>query len=201
MDDAAWRAPSRCAGWSARDLLYHQLLDAQRALRTLALPSGGTPDVDFITYWHDYDVHQNAADAAAHAEFVRRAAGAYPSTNWLSFLWDETSRAASNAARACDLDARVTTQGHVLTVADFIATLTTEAAIHHLDFIPGSRAPNSLAPSLALAARTLDGLLGQQRPLPWSDEDYLLRGTGRVALSDAERAQAGNLAARFPVIT
>jgi len=31
--------PSRCAGWAVGDVLYHQLLDARRALRTFASPS------------------------------------------------------------------------------------------------------------------------------------------------------------------
>lgn len=41
--------PSRCAGWTVGDVLYHQLLDARRALVTFASPANGEPDVDDVT--------------------------------------------------------------------------------------------------------------------------------------------------------
>jgi Mycothiol maleylpyruvate isomerase N-terminal domain len=43
--------PSLCQGWSRADLLFHLLLDAQRALVTFATPAAGEPDVDFVSYW------------------------------------------------------------------------------------------------------------------------------------------------------
>src|SRR5689334_19938764 len=43
--------PSRCQGWSRADLLFHLLLDAQRALVTFATSAAGEPDVDFLSYW------------------------------------------------------------------------------------------------------------------------------------------------------
>ncbi|HET9969138.1 MAG TPA: maleylpyruvate isomerase N-terminal domain-containing protein, partial [Streptosporangiaceae bacterium] len=35
--------PSRCLGWSRGDLLFHMLLDAQRALVTFATPAAAEP--------------------------------------------------------------------------------------------------------------------------------------------------------------
>ena len=35
LTEAAALLPSRCAGWAVTDVLYHQLLDARRALITL----------------------------------------------------------------------------------------------------------------------------------------------------------------------
>src|SRR5215471_10467074 len=127
--------PSRCAGWAVTDVLYHQLLDARRALRTFATPSEAAPDRDDVSYWRAYapggEEPGSADEAAAHARYVRIAASAYP-PGWLAWEWSETAAAACRAARACRHTA-VATQGHVLSVTDFTATLAVEAAVHYLD--------------------------------------------------------------------
>src|SRR5712691_6490969 len=38
LGEADLMRPSRCAGWAVADVLYHELLDARRALRTFASP-------------------------------------------------------------------------------------------------------------------------------------------------------------------
>jgi hypothetical protein len=50
LGPAALLRPSRCAGWTVGDVLYHQLLDARRALVTFATLGSGEPDVDEVTY-------------------------------------------------------------------------------------------------------------------------------------------------------
>jgi len=202
LDDAGWARATRCSEWTVRDLLYHQLLDAQRALRAFASPSDLSSDVDYITYWRTYGPDQSAEDARSHALFVRESAAAFRNPESLRWLWNETAESALRAASMVSLDSRVTTQELVLTNRDFISTLAVEAAIHHLDFLNGAyAAPSELAGALELTALTLDGILGARRPMPWSDEEYLLRGTGREPLSRRERTQLGQLAARFPLIT
>jgi len=135
LSDADLMRPSRCAGWALGDVLYHQLLDARRALRTFASPSAGPPDVDDVEYWRSYSPEgespPGSAEAAAHARHVRIVAAAYP-PGALAWEWRETAAAACRAARACPHGA-LTTQGHVLATADFIATLAVEAAVHYLD--------------------------------------------------------------------
>jgi hypothetical protein len=193
--------PSRCAGWAVTDVLYHQLLDARRALRTFATPADGPADRDDVSYWRAYtpDGEGSAqAEAAAHARYVRVAASAYP-PGWLAWEWSETAGAASRAARACG-HAAVATQGHVLSVADFTATLAVEAAVHYLDMtvsLPGAAAPDPA--SLALVRRVLTGLLGSPLPASWDDVTAALRGTGREALTEADRAALGPGAVRFPL--
>jgi uncharacterized protein (TIGR03083 family) len=124
--------PSRCGGWVAGDVLYHQLMDARRALRTFASPDPGPADRDDVTYWQAYAPRgaDRGADAA-HTRHVRIAAAAY-APDELIWEWTETAAAACRAARACQA-AAVATQGHVLTPADFTATLVVEAAVHYLD--------------------------------------------------------------------
>ena len=202
LGEADLMRPSRCAGWAVADVLYHQLLDARRALRTFASPSDGPVDCDDVSYWTDYAPAGGgpayADESAAHARYVRIAAAAYP-PGALAWEWSETAAAACRAARACG-HAAVTTQGHVLTVADFAATLAVEAAVHYLDLtvaLPGTPAPDPA--SLALVRRVLGGLLGAPLPASWDDVAAALKGTGREPLTDADRQALGSRAARFPL--
>ena len=202
LGDADLMRPSRCAGWAVGDVLYHQLLDARRALRTFASPSPEPPDVDDVGYWRAYapqgESAPGSAQAAAHARHVRIVAAAYP-PGALAWEWRETAAAACRAARACPHRA-VTTQGHVLTTADFIATLAVEAAVHYLDLTAGlPAAPPPDAASLALVRRVLDGLLGTPMPGDWDDRTYALKGTGREAITAQERSAIGALADRLPL--
>jgi hypothetical protein len=87
-------------------------------------------------------------------------------------------------------------------VPDFVATLVTEAVIHHFDMIvnlPGAPVPGDTA--MAVAIRTLDGLLAAKsadpviiRPVQWTGQEYLLRATGR-------EPTPGRLASIFPLLS
>ncbi len=204
LGEAELMRPSRCAGWTVADVLYHQLLDARRALRAFASPSADPPDTDDVSYWRPFsprsgeDFSLGSAGAAAHARHVRIVASAYP-PGALAWEWRETSGAACRAARACP-DEGVTTQGHVLRTADFTATLAVEAAIHYLDLtvaLPAAPAPEP--DSLALVRQVLDSLLGRPVPADWDDRTYALKGTGRSPLTDEERSSLGPLAPQFPL--
>ena len=204
LSDADLMLPSRCAGWAIGDVLYHQLLDARRALRTFASPATDPPDTDAVSYWRSYGPDSGehealgAAQAAAHARHVRIVASAYP-PGALAWEWRETASAACRAARACPYPA-VATQGHVLSTADFIATLAVEAAVHYLDLTAGlPAAPPPDPASLTLVRRVLDGLLGTPMPGGWDDATYALKGTGRLPVAAAERSVIGALADRLPL--
>jgi len=88
----------------------------------------------------------------------------------------------------------------VLRTADFIGTLAVEAAVHYLDLtveIPAAAAPDPI--SLGLVRRVLDGLLGESPTDGWDDLTYVLKGTGRLTLTETERARLGPAADRFPL--
>jgi hypothetical protein len=172
LDAASFMLPSRCAGWAVADVLYHELLDARRALRTFATPATGAPDRDDVSYWRPFsaggDIPPGGAAAAEHARHVRIVASAFTPAE--------------------------------LRTADFIGTLAVEAAVHYLDLtiaIPTAAAPDPL--SLGLVRRVLDGILGESPPDGWDDLTYVLKGTGRLALTDTERAGLGPAAHRFPL--
>jgi hypothetical protein len=94
----------------------------------------------------------------------------------------------------------VATQGHVLSVADFVATLVIEATVHYLDLtvdLPSFPGPDP-AP-LALVRRVLTGLLGAPLPDSWDDTTAALKGTGREPLTDTDRQALGPLTPAFPL--
>jgi len=193
---------SRCRGWVVADVLFHVLCDAQRALVALASPAPGPPDRDFVSYWTAFAAE--ADDPTAAAWWVRRSAASFRDGTGVVALWQETAPAAVRAAGRANPDGYIATQGHVLAVTDFLATLVTEAVIHHLDmtaYLPTAPMPDQHA--VALATRTLDGLLGPgaSRPDEWTAEEYLLKGTGRVPLSPRDRSALAEAAGRFPLLS
>ncbi|SIN27369.1 maleylpyruvate isomerase N-terminal domain-containing protein [Micromonospora cremea] len=200
-DDADLQGPTRCRGWLVADLLFHVLGDAQRALVALASPADGPADVDDVSYWRGFP--SGGGDDARHAWWVRRSAAAFDLPSGIVRLWGETAPAAVRAAAAADPSGYVTTQGHVLRVADFLATLTTEAVVHHLDLtpeLPGAPPPGPLAVRVAVA--TMDGLMSDDavRPTAWDDHEFLLKATGRLPLTDRDRLELGESAGWFPLL-
>ena len=178
-------------------MLFHVLCDAQRALIALASPHPGPSDRDFVSYWRGF---AGDRDPIPGAWSIKRSAAAFRDGLGSILLWQETAPAAVRAAYAADPVGYVMTQGHVLAVPDFLTTLATEAAIHHLDMtvhIPAAPAPDPDA--LAAAVETLDGLariadagtLNDERPgrpPNWSAEEYVLKATGRIPLTPDEVA-------------
>ncbi len=192
--------PSGCLGWSNVDLVFHLLLDAQRALVTFNSPVEGPPDRDFITYWEGFQSADNRSEA--HARFVRISTAAYSDPKKLCLRWQETAHAAMHCARSVDQIEHVTTQGHVLRAADFMATLTIEAFVHHLDLLAnldGGARPASSAQSVT--RRTLEGLLGQPAPIEWDDITFILKATGRQALWNSEEQALGEARKKFPLFS
>lgn len=202
--------PTRCAGWAVLDVLYHLLLDAQRALIALATPEERLADTDYITYWRAF--RADSPDAAAHARAVRVAASAFRPRTVVE-MWEETSEAAIRAARACAADSVLATQHRFLTLPDLLATLAVEASVHRLDLsmeptadpaVPSPRhdtaRESEASVPLELVGRTLDGLLGAGVPRPdWDDREYALKASGRLALTPAELAILEPVVARFPL--
>jgi hypothetical protein len=197
---------SRCRGWVVADVLFHVLCDVQRALIALASPHPGPSDRDFVTYWPGFAGDRDPIPAAWS---IKRSAAAFRDGLGSIILWRETAPAAVRAANAADPYGHVTTQGHVLAVPDFLMTLATEAAIHHLDMtVHLPTAPGLHPDALAAAVDTLDGLARiaeggtvngprTARPADWSAEEYVLKATGRIPLTHDEVAATRG----YPLLT
>lgn len=190
--------PTRCAGWSVADVLFHLVRDAQRGLVALAAPAPRHGDVDFVTYWRPFS--SVTPDSWEQARAVRIGASAFPDYRSLINSWLDTSEAVLHLATRAQATEAVATQGHVLSVPDFLVTLAVEATVHHLDLIvdlPEAAPPG--AEALAVTRLTLDGLLGASPPADWNDVEYALKGTGRLELSEADRSVLGARAEQCPL--
>ena len=200
LTEASALLPSRCAGWAVTDVLYHQLMDARRALVAFATPADRDPDTDSVSYWRPFAPAASGAEGAArHARHVRIVASAYP-VDSLAGAWRGTAAAAVRAARACPYPV-VSTQGHALRTEDFIGTLVFGAAVHYLDITVAFPAAEPADPAaLALVRHVLEGLAGSPLPAAWDDATCALTGTGRLPVCAADIALLGPLAGQLPLI-
>ncbi|MFC9693750.1 maleylpyruvate isomerase N-terminal domain-containing protein [Kribbella sp. NPDC056951] len=196
LSTADFARETRCSGMPVGPLLVHVLYDAQRALIAFASPAVADPDRDFVSYWRDFPPGSDD-----DTSFVRGVAAAYRKPGVLVQHWREVSEAAVRAAAVAE--GRVETQGHVLDVRDFVATLVLEATVHHLDLtlnLPDAPEPDPEA--LRVTARTLDGLFGPEAwdVIDWDTTTYVLKGTGRLPLDDADLDMLGQHADRLPLL-
>jgi len=201
LADEDFARPTRCDGMAVGPLLVHLLYDAERALMAFATPSVAEPDRDFVSYWADFP-----PGGESDTSFVRTVASAYknPSQKLVGH-WRELSEAAVRAAAVALTDKHhlIETQGHVLRVGDFVATLVMEATVHHLDLtleLPDAPEPDPEA--LQVTARTLDALFGPDAwdVIAWDTTTYVLKATGRLPLDDHDHEMLGDHAARLPLI-
>lgn len=191
--------PSGCKGWNNADLLFHMLLDAQRALVALNSPAEGPADKNYVTYWQGFQASDEGA--RAHARFVRLCAAAHSDARGIAVRWVETAEAAvTNARGASDLEF-LTTQGHVLQAADFIATLVTEATVHHLDLLANLAGREPAKEAMMLTTLTMEGLIGAPMPTGWDDIAFVRKTTGRQELTRVDREGLGDAAAKIPVFS
>jgi hypothetical protein len=198
LDAREFLRPTRADAWCVQDLLFHLLLDAQRALIAFATPTSHEPDVDGVSYWEAFRP-DHGDRGVANARFVRIAASAYAPPTWLTEQWAETSTAAVRAANRAASSSRVVTQHHVLTVADFVDTLIVEATVHYLDMTANLAGPPVPSEALSLTRSVLDGLLGYVVRVDWTDTEYVLKGTGRLPLTPDDVGSLGASADRLPL--
>lgn len=198
LADPDFAAPSGCAGWLVRDLVCHLVIDAQDVLITLATPAAGEPTRDAATYWTVGAARPTGTDPLD--ALVVRLAAAYEDPALLRYHLDDVGSAAARAAESADPALRVSTQGQVLTAADYLQVYVLEATLHHLDLrahLPTVPPPPSAG--LAAARHLLERVVGAAFPAALPDADVLVVGTGRRDPTPAEADALGDLAGRLPV--
>jgi uncharacterized protein (TIGR03083 family) len=203
LSDADLAAPTLCAGWLAAHLLVHVRLGLAEHATSFAEPAGpgDVIDRDYVSYWRDWPPGNRLAGYES-ARFYWATASAYANADGLRGHFADTARQAAGMSRQAPTG-NFCFQGHVMAAADILTIWTVELVIHHLDltdYLPGDRlAPTDAA--VGLAVRTLDELTGgATRPMAWSPAAYLLKGTGRLPLDEADRAFLGDRANAFPAL-
>ena len=189
--------PTGCAGWTPVDLGFHLLSDARRALVALHTAADGPVDTTSVDYWRAWRPPAPGDDDELWS--TRIAASVHGGLTGVARRYAETSAAVVVAASRVAPTDVVATQGHSLTVADLLSTLTVEAAVHHLDLVVRLDRPGPAAAPLAEVRRVLEGLLGRSLPPGWDDETAARRGTGREPLTETDHAELGSAAEAFPL--
>ena len=201
LSDSDLVAPTLCTGWLAAHLLMHMRLGLAEHALSFAEPARPEDviDRDYVSYWRDWPPATEPV-TYAQARFHWANGSAYAAADTLRQHFADTARQAAAMSRNAPAGA-FRLQGHVMDADDILAMWTTEWVIHQLDLTAHLRGER-LAPrrdALTLALRTLDELTGSPaRPPAWDPATYLLKGTGRAALSDADRTFLGERAEAFP---
>jgi uncharacterized protein (TIGR03083 family) len=196
-EPASWRQTG-CAGWAVRDLIFHLLGDAQRALVAFGTPAGAVAaDRDAVTYWTDSPGREDPD--SRNLRGTRTMASAWR-LDFLIATYVETAKAVLTASRRLAPADLVVTQGHVLTVRDLVATLVVEATVHHLDLVVGLDYPGPAPLPLSFVRSALDGLLGHPSPPAWDDASWARLGSGRRSPTELERRELGPNLARLPLL-
>jgi uncharacterized protein (TIGR03083 family) len=177
LDEAASWRPTACTGWTVRDLVFHLLGDAQRALVALATPASGPADRTAVTYWVS---SPGAPDPESRGIRASRTMASQWRLDYLTATFAETAAAVVTLAGRAAPEDLITTQGHVLSVDDLLATLVVEATIHHLDLTVDLDSAGPRGEPLALTRATLDALAGRPTPQAWNDEEWVRAATGRT---------------------
>ena len=201
LSDADLAAPTLCAGWLAAHLLAHVRLGLAEHATSFAEPAGPADvvDRDYVSYWRDWPPGNRPATFDG-VRFHWASGSAYATADGLRRHLADTARQAAGMSRQAPAGV-FRLQGHVMEAEDILAMWTVEWVIHQLDlteYLPGGRlGPTDKA--LALAVRTVDELTGSPvRPPAWDPATYVLKGTGRLPLDEAERELLGERAERFP---
>ncbi len=197
LSDAEVIRATGCQGWRVADLLVHLRLGAEEVLHGLASPCEGPADRDYVSYWKDWPA--TAQVTFSDVRWTWAMAAAYPSAEVLRRHFADVAAIATAAGGAAH-DGYVRFQGHVLATQDFVAMWAVEFCIHHLDLLVGvPDRPGPRTRTVELALKTVDGLVGCQRPARWDDLMYLRKASSRETLDDVDRDELGADVARYPV--
>ena len=180
------------------DLAQHLLADVRRGLVALSTPVDEPASTDAVGYWRAWE--QSDAEADDDRWRTRVVASAAGGIAVLAEVYAETAAAVVVQASRSDPDARVRTQGHVLTVADLLSTLVTETVVHHLDLVAELDRPQPSPEGLTSVRAVLQVLLAAEVPRHWDDVTAVLGLTGRLALTARDRAALGEATARLPLL-
>jgi hypothetical protein len=182
-------------------LLFHLMLDAQRALMALASPGTESADTDAVSYWRAYAADADEELETETARFATDSAAAYGGPAGLVRHCTHLSGAAASAAARSDPDLTVATQGLRLRTDDFLQTLVVEATLHHLDLVRHLAGVSGPPTGNLLRTRlTLEALLGRPAPRGWDDRQTALRLSGRETIPPEELSELGPAAQLVPVI-
>src|SRR5439155_20898862 len=173
----------------------------QVALASEPLPP---PTHDAVSWWRAYDRSPGSADQDRVARESKEIAARHAAGADLAEAFEALWRGAQASAEAEDRARLVVTFGPVVTLEEFLKTRVVELTVHRLDLDDAlGRRGWGTDTAVGIVDEILVGLLGTEPPtrLDWDVVDFIEAGTGRRALTEAERKLLGpKLPGRFPLL-
>lgn len=195
-----FQCATNCQPWTLHELLIHiavslRMPDPAVPVAPACIPPGTAAD------YYRRPERDTVEYRSGNVEQTRRSAATVQPDEVATLFtdaWSQTSRICA----AHKSDRRMEAGGRALTVDAYLLTRLMSVAAHGLDVaITLSLTPWTRPDTLRALRPVLFDLLGQAAPLMWSDQELLEIGTGRRPLNEADRAELGLLAARFPLLS
>ncbi|MYT68356.1 MULTISPECIES: maleylpyruvate isomerase N-terminal domain-containing protein [unclassified Streptomyces] len=195
LPEAAWDRPTRCAPWSARELLGHVCVVLDWVPGMIDGPAPEIPEVSAADYYRP-DRRFSTATNAARIELGRDRAARHGSGAGLVADFTRTWQTAQELCRK-EPERRVvrTRHGDAMLLADFMLTRVFEVAVHGIDLADAFGIEASLTPPAAdLLLEFLVGPdVGARTELGWSHARFLRKITGREPLEPEESSRIARL--------
>ncbi|WP_326604245.1 maleylpyruvate isomerase family mycothiol-dependent enzyme [Streptomyces sp. NBC_01800] len=195
LPETAWDRPTRCAPWSARELLGHVCVVLGWVPDMIEGQAPGAPEVSATEYYRP-DHRFSSATNAARIELGQDRAARHGSGAELVADFTHTWQEVEELCRK-ESERRVvrTRHGDAMLLADFMLTRVVEVAVHGIDLADALGSEPWLTPSAA--DLVLELLVGPDASvvtqLGWSRARFLRKVTGREPLGAEESLQIARL--------
>lgn len=209
LSDEEWERPTRCPGWTVKELVAHCEGMLDRLIGEHSQPVEGEPEIDRVGYYgYDPDGPREGEDPKrTFSEVIRDRVIDEVGGRGPAELRDAiASSTARTLAAVGDIpaDRVIKRSGHPrMRFGEFIASRVLEFGVHTMDLGHATLRGERIVPEAAqIVKEILDGRLGAELPigLGWTTRTYILSGTGRRRLESNERFVLGALAEKFPLL-
>ena len=209
LGDDEWDLPTRCPGWTVKELVAHCESMLGRVLGYVEMRVDGPAEIDRVGYYqYDPDGPREDEPEKSFSDSIRdrvveEAAGR--SNDEIRASLEQ--HAQTTFAGLGDIDSELVMKrtGHPpITFGEFVASRVLEFGVHTMDIghatLRGERVHPDAVPVIV---GILQGLLGAELPkgMGWDARTFVLTGTGRRHLEPNERFALGSLAEKFPLLS
>ncbi len=210
LTDEEWDRPTRCPGWTVKELAAHCEGMLQRLVGANAEAVDGAPEIDRVGYYgYDPQGPREGEDPSkTFSEHIRdrvidEAGGR--SGEQIRTGVDEAIDEMLRGVREVPADRVIKRSGHPrIPFGEFVATRVLEFGVHTMDIGHATlRGERVHADAVPIITEILSGRLGAPLPkgLGWDARTFILTGTGRRPLGPNERFVLGPLAEKFPLLS
>jgi uncharacterized protein (TIGR03083 family) len=208
LTEADWETPTRCPGWTVKELVAHCESMMRRLVGENSAEVGGTAEIDRVGYY-GYDPDGPRADEpdktfsdSIRDRVIEEVRGR--SAEELRADTEEAAAAMLEGVKTIPAERVIKRSGHArITFGEFIATRVLEFGVHTMDIghatLKGERIhPDATAVIVDILSRQLGAPL--PKGMGWDARTLVLSGTGRRKLESNERFALGALASKFPLL-